>query len=92
MKFVRVQTNRAKLKEVISSFSVNLSDGESLVAPRPLPKERFKYYIAFAIVNENMKNDLLLKSIKNYKTLSEEDYHNEVKKIPYSWSVGNKSV
>ena len=90
--FIRIQTNRAKLKKIISSFGRNAVANESLIAQRPLPKELFKYYVAFASVSEGSKNQKLLQSIKNHKIITNSEYDKEVAAIKYFWNAGDKIV
>lgn len=90
--FIRIQTNRAKLKEVITIFGGNTQPTEILIAPRPLPRERFKYYVAYVSVVEGSKNNKLLESIKNNKEMSKPEYDHEINAIKYSWVAGDKNV
>ncbi len=90
--FIRIQTNRAKLREVIALFDGYSQASEYLVAPRPLPKERFTFYVAYASVNNESKNNKLLETIKNHKEITELEFNNTVIKIKYSWVAGKKNV
>ena len=87
MIYLKLQTNRAKIKEIIREFSVDISPGEFFIAPRPLPKENFKFYIGFGRVDEGSKNHKMLMSIKNHSLLNESEYDEQVEKIVYSWKV-----
>ncbi len=85
MIYLRIQTNRAKIKEIIGQFSKGAIDGEVFIAPRPLPKENFKFYIGFGVVCSGSKNHELLCRVKNHLILSEEEYLALVKDIEFSW-------
>lgn len=41
MKYLIIQTNRAKIKEIIAIFSKNAIDGDLLIVPRPMQKQTF---------------------------------------------------
>ena len=86
--FVKIQTNRAKLRQIIDIFGAQVKGNEFLIAPRPLPKQNFKFYIAFAYVLDGSVNDQLLRTIKNHKIISKERFYEETGKIQYSWNVG----
>lgn len=88
--FIRIQTNRVKLVQVISDFKKNAIETELLIAPRPLPKERFKYYIGFANVISDSKNHKLLESIKNHKYINNDEFNKEIDSIKYYWSAKAK--
>ncbi len=90
--FIRIQTNRAKLREVITLFGNHAQPTEYLIAPRPLPKENFKFYVAYASVIEGKSNNKLLESIKNNKAMSKSEFDREVNAIKYSWVAGDKNV
>lgn len=90
--FIRIQTNRAKLKEILLSFGRNAAASEVFIAPRPLPKERFKFYIAFASVEDNSRNHRLLETLKNHKIITKTDFDSEVSTIEYYWKSGGKNV
>jgi len=86
--FIRIQTNRAKLLEVISLFDRNAVKTEILIAPRPLPKQRFRFYVAFANVIENSENHNLLQAIKNHKQITNTVFDKETSAIKYYWEAG----
>ena len=90
--FIRIQTNRAKLREVITLFGNYAQPTEFLIAPRPLPKENFKFYVAYASVINGAKNNKLLESIKNNKSMTKSEFNKEVNAIKYSWVAGEKNV
>ncbi|MBT4730498.1 hypothetical protein HOB87_00820 [Candidatus Woesearchaeota archaeon] len=90
--FIRIQTNRAKLREVITLFGGNSQTSEFLVALRPLPKERFTFYVAYASVDKESKNNKLLETIKNHKEITELEFNSKVSEIKYSWTAGNRNV
>lgn len=92
MIYMKIQTNRAKIKDLLSQFSVNHSSNERFIAPRPLPRENFKFYIGYAQVNENSKNHQLLKKVKNHSLLDEVNYQSLVNDIEYSWQSPKASV
>lgn len=81
--FIRIQTNRAKLKEVIAIFGGNARSTEILIAPRSLPKERFKFYVAYASVVQGSKNN---------KEMTKSEFDHEINAIKYSWVAGDKNV
>ncbi len=92
MIYLRVQTNRAKLKEVLALFQRGVIEGERLIAPRPLPKTSFKYYIGFACVNDGSENEKILTAIKNHKRIDKSVFEAEVKDIDYFWESAYESV
>lgn len=92
MIYLKIQTNRAKIKEIIGQFSIDLSDGEVFVAPRPQPRENFKFYFGYACVLDGSKNNQSLLKIKNHTILDEQSYASRIKEIEYSWRVPTKSV
>ena len=65
MVYLRIQTNRVKIKEVIGQFSKLANDGEAFIAPSPLPRQSFKFYIDFGKVSGNFNSYKLLTSIQN---------------------------
>ena len=85
--YMRVQTNRTKIREVIDLFSRNVIEGEAFIAPRPLPRENFKFYIGFGKIYSDSKNFELLSKIKNHSAISEEEYLSEVSEIEFSWQA-----
>lgn len=92
MVYIKIQTNRAKLKNLLAQFSVNCSSNERFIAPRPLPRENFKFYVGYAQVNENSKNYHLLKKVKNHSLLGEDIYQSLINDIEYSWQSPKASV
>lgn len=90
--YLRIQTNRAKLKEVLVLFAQNAIESERLIAPRPLPKSHFKFYIGFAHVIDDSKNMALLTKIKNHKQIEKSTFEEEVEAIEYYWEASDKSV
>lgn len=87
MVYIKIQTNRVKIKEVIREFSVGISAGEVFIAPRPLPRENFKFYIGYGCVCDGSKNHQLLMKVKNHSILEEKEYLKQVEEIAYSWKV-----
>jgi hypothetical protein len=85
VKYIFIQTNRAKIKHLLSSFSSKASNAELFIAPRPLPKESFKFYTAFARVNDESKNHLELIKLKNHRIISESEFNGEIQEIEYFW-------
>ena len=83
----RLQTNRVKLVEVISTFGKQSINSEILIAPRPLPKTIFKFYVAFVTVEENGHNHSLVTSIKNHKEISKSDFEKEIGDIEHYWQA-----
>ncbi|WP_305908109.1 hypothetical protein Q9L42_012280 [Methylomarinum sp. Ch1-1] len=67
-------------------------EGERLIAPRPLPKTSFKYYIGFACVIDGSENEKTLTAIKNHKQIEKSVFEAEVKAIDYFWESAYKSV
>lgn len=92
MIYLRVQTNRVKLKEVLASFQHGAIDGERLIAPRPLPKTYFKYYVGYACVIDGSVNEKILTAIKNHKKIEKSVFESEVKSIDYFWESAYKDV
>lgn len=92
MIYMKIQTNRAKIKDLLSQFSVNHASNEKFIAPRPLPRENFKFYIGYTQVKENSKNHQLLKKVKNHSLLDEVEYQSLVNDIEYSWQSPKASV
>jgi len=85
VKYIFIQTSRAKIKQLISSFTSKATNKELFIAPRPLPKQWFLFYTAFARVNDSSKNYLALIKIKNHRIISESDFMKEIDDIPYFW-------
>lgn len=92
MIYIKIQTNRAKIKDLLTKFSVNYSSNEKFIAPRPLPRENFKFYVGYAQVNENSKNHQMLAKVKNHSLLDEEIYQCQINDIEYSWQSPKASV
>lgn len=92
MIYLRVETNRVKLKEVLASFQHGAIEGERLIAPRPLPKTDFKGYVGFACVIDGSENQKILIAIKNHKQIEKSVFEAEVKAIDYFWESAYKSV
>lgn len=87
---VRIQTNREKLKNILYKFSSAHIGKEFFVAPRPLPKQTFKYYVGYAYVEEGYRADSCLHSVKNYSSLSEDEFLDNLISIEYFWFSGDK--
>lgn len=92
MLYLKIQTNRAKIKEIIGQFSLDLSDGEVFIAPRPQPREKFRFYVGYACVFDGSKNLQNLLKIKNHTILDEQSYEAHIKEIEYLWRVPRKNV
>lgn len=92
MKFFKIQTNRVKLKKIIGEFTIAHTQGEFFVSPRPLPKQTFKYYVAFACVIDNSKADLSLQSVKNHSPLSGHEFIANLKNTEYYWFAGDREA
>jgi hypothetical protein len=92
MIYLKIQTNRAKLKEIIGQFSVGITDEETFIAPRPLPRENFKFYVGYACVYDSSKNHKLLSNLKNHSIMDEQSYISTIAEIEYSWRVPKQSV
>ena len=86
--YLKFQTNRAKLREILALFQNNSVNEEWLIAPRPPLKERFRIYIGFASLENDSKNQHLLKSLKNYQPIHENVFKSEVANIQYFWEAG----
>ena len=76
-----------KIKQLLSSFSKNASNAELFIAPRPLPKQNFKFYTAFARVNDKSKNHLDLIKLKKHRIISESEFNTEIKEFEYFWKT-----
>ena len=87
MKYYRVQTNRMTLSKIISEFRRNITKGESLVAPRPLPKTIFAFYFALCAVAHGGVNEKLVRRFKNSSELSASEYEEQLSLIEFSWTV-----
>lgn len=85
MVFLKIQTNRMKIKEIIVQFSKCALEGEKLIVPRPLPGENFQFYKGYCVVDGSSENNKLLSKLKNYKEITEDEYHSEVGKLEYFW-------
>ena len=86
MIYLKIQTNRAKLKELLIKFTENLQSDEKFIAPRPLPRRNFRFYLGYASVIENSRNHQLLLKIKNHSTLDNKTYQACIDGIEYSWN------
>ena len=91
MLYLKIQTNRAKIKEIIGQFYLDYSDGEVFIAPRPKPREYFKFYFGYACVFDGSKNNQALLKIKNHTILDEQSYEDYIKEIEYLWRVPKKT-
>jgi hypothetical protein len=85
MIYIFIQTNRVKIKELLSSFSKQAVELEVFIAPRPLPKKTMKFYTAFSKVEEGTKNHQSLIKLKSHKIISESEFDEEISKIEYFW-------
>lgn len=90
MVYLKIQTNRAKLKEIIGRFPGEAFDGEVFIAPRPLPKKVFKFYVGYACVHDRSKNHQLLTKLKNHTLMNKETYASAIAEVEYSWRVPKK--
>ena len=91
MIYLKIQTNRAKIKDLLSQFSLNHSLDEILIVPRPLPKQFFTFYVGYTKVIENSKNHQMLIKIKNHSLLGEQEYQSLINDIEYSWKSPSSS-
>lgn len=89
--YIKIQTNRAKLKEILSAFQINFQKTEVFIAPRPQMKKRFKYYVGYASIIKGSSNELLLIKLKNHHFISQSEFENEVQSIQYYWISGDDS-
>ena len=92
MNLVKIQTNRAKLKSIISEFNYAHKQFEYFIAPRSLPKQIFKFYVAFACVIKDSKADLILRSIKNRREITGQEFMHNLVEIEYYWFAGDKEA
>ena len=90
MVYLKIQTNRAKLKEIIGKFPGGACNGEIFIAPRPLPKEIFKFYVGYACVQDRSTNHQLLTKLKNHSLMDRQSYTSVIAGIKYSWCVPKK--
>ncbi|WP_123637674.1 hypothetical protein [Marinimicrobium koreense] len=75
---------------MLDKFSSMHIEKEFFFAPRPLPKQTFKYYVGYAYVEEGSKADSCLQSVKNYSSLSEDEFLDNLKATEYFWLSGDK--
>ena len=87
MEHIFIQTNRAKIKELLSSFAVQATKNELFIAPRPLPKERFNYYTAFVRVNLESKNYQDIEKLNNKRIISKNEFTEKISDIDYFWEA-----
>jgi hypothetical protein len=85
--FGKVQTNRASLKKYMELFKRNKQGDESFISPRPKPGTYQEHYFALLRFSEETKNNIYFKSLKGFKTLSEEDYKKELELIKFYWEA-----
>ena len=86
MRYFRVQTNRASIKKLLTSFQSCIEIDEHLVSPRPLPGEVFAFYFALACVKHDGKNIGIVKKFKHCKEITIQDYEDEKASIKFAWS------
>lgn len=91
MKYFKIQTNRVKLKSIVADFGRARLTDECFFAPRPLPKQMFKFYIAFGCVCRGSKADQIVFSVKNSQEISELDFLSIVSESKYYWFAGDRS-
>lgn len=87
-----IQTNRAKIKDLLSNFSSQSVVGEFMVAPRPLPKENFKFYTAYAAVMCGSKNNKQFEKLKNHRFIEEIEFNKELSNIEYFWRSPKNNI
>lgn len=87
MIYIRVQTSRMKLKSIINQFSTQAVADETFIAPRPLPREMFKFYIGFGKVFSDSENYKLLSKMKNHSEISKDEYLDTVNEIEFFWKA-----
>lgn len=90
--YLRFQTNRVKIKEIIALFSRQAISDEYLIVPRPLPKTNFRFYVGFSKVESGSENYKMLILMKNHMEISEEEYMRAIESIKYFWEVKKKAL
>jgi hypothetical protein len=91
MHFFKVQSNRAKIKQLLNLFEDQFVKGEHIVAPRPKAGSIVQNYFAFVSVKESSPCFDAIQKIKNCVSLSENDFKHEVENIVHSWTAGDIS-
>jgi hypothetical protein len=91
MKHYKIQTNRVGLRTLLSSFKRGASSNESLIAPRPLPRQTFNHYFAFCQVQSGSKNEAVLRRFKNRFEISPNEYSEQISTIEFSWKVSGNN-
>lgn len=89
MNYYRIQTNRAAIKKLLAGFKSGLVPGEYLIAPRPLPRELFKYHVAFCRVSPGGRNEALVSGFSNHQAIDEQEFSSQVSATPHFWKVGS---
>ena len=72
--FGLIQTNRATIKKYLTIFQRNKQGSESLMAPRPEFGKHMPHYVVLCEFSKESRNRSYFRSLKNYKTLTEEEY------------------
>ena len=85
--YAKVQTNRQTLEKYILKFRHNKIEGESLVAPRPLPGRFQRFYFALVILVEGSNNHATSGAFTNYSILSKDEFDNLRSEVKYSWDA-----
>ena len=92
MLYIKLQTNRAKIKELLNQFSRNLTLNEKFIVPRPLPRENFRFYFGYAQVKKDSKNYHMIMKIKNHSFLDKIAYNSQINSIEFSWKSPSESI
>ena len=87
--YMRIQTNRAKIKDILSRFTTCAVDGEAFIAPRPQPREFFKYYYGYGRVSLGSNNYKLLTRLSNHSVIEEEEYSARLAEIEFFWKASS---
>jgi hypothetical protein len=85
--YAKVQTNRQTLEKYILKFRHNKIDGESLIAPRPLPGRFQRFYFALVILAKGSNNHAISSIFAKYSVLSKEDFDALSNEVKFSWNA-----
>jgi hypothetical protein len=85
--YAKVQTNRQTLEKYILKFRYNKIEGESLIAPRPLPGRFQRFYFALVVLVEGSNNHATSSAFANYLILSKDEFENLRNDVKYSWDA-----
>ena len=85
--FGSIHTNRVTIKKYLAIFQRNKQGSESLMAPRPEFGKQIPHYFVLCQFSEESRNRSYFQSLKNYKTLTEEEYLHERARFEHFWEA-----